>query len=312
MLLPYVVLLRLHTLIYPVPYLFPEEFNSYFSEWLFSGFINPISQAVASILLVFIQALLINQLFIYHKISRETTLFAGLVYALFVSVNPLTNYFSPLLVANTFVILGLYNLLKTFKVADAGALIFNSGIFIGLASVLYTPYSILLFFGIIALLVIRSFRIKEKLQYFAGILTPYYLLGVLLYWNDTNIENLNFISGIFFHLPSLELPINILRLFPALALLLMIPVCIFMYGNLSGRKNVQIQKKIDIIFWLLAFVFISFLLFRTEGQFHLLALAIPLSLLMGILMSESRRYILFELWHLLFILIAGISQYGGF
>ena len=312
MLLPYTVLLRLHTLIFPVSYQFPEAYNSYFSEWLFSQFTHPILQSVGAILIIFIQALIINHLFVYHKVSRESTLFAGLLYILFVSVNPETNYFSPLLVANTFIILALHNLLKTFKITNAGALIFNAGIFIGLASVFYTPYAILAVFGILSLLIIRSFRLREKLQYLAGILTPYYLLVVLFYWTDTNIEHLNFIKGIFFNLPSVRYPINLISVMPALILLLLIPTILINYGIISGKKNIQLQKKIDIIYWLMLFVLLSFLLFSTEDQFHLLALAVPLSLITAILMSESKRSILFELCHLAALIVAGIAQYSGY
>lgn len=310
LLLPYIFILRLHTLIYPVAYYFDDQSNSFLTHFLFGGFNNPYYQSIVAVLLVFIQSVLVNYIFVYHKYCREITLFAGLFYALFVSINPATNLLNPVLIANTFVLLALHNLLKSSRIAQAAPYIFNSGFFIALAGLIYTPYTILFIFGVLALIVVRSFKIQEKLQYLAGFVTPVYLLAVLLYWNDADLGKLKLLKGVFFNIPTPEYPVLFFRLMPVFMILLSIPFVLLQYNNLTGRKNVQVQKKSDILYWLMLFGLVSYLLFQNQGQYHFLTLAVPVAILTGMFVSDSKKRVAAELIHLMILIFAGISQYG--
>ena len=310
LLLPYIFILRLHTLVFPASYYFDDPSNSFLSNTLFKGLTSPIYQSISGILLVFIQALIVNYIFNYHKYSRDITLFAGLFYALFVSINPATNSFNPVLISNTFVLLALHNLLKSSRSSQAAPYIFNCGFFIGLAGLLYTPYMILFVFGMLSLIVVRSFKIIEKIQYTAGFITPLYLIGVILYWNGADLSSLRLLKGIFFSFPSPEYPILVFRLMPAFIIMLMILFALVQYGSVTGRKNVQVQKKSDILYWLLLFSLISFLIFQTQGQLHLLTVCIPVALLTAVFVSDSKRKVAVELLHLLVLIFAGLAQYG--
>ncbi|MBK9255491.1 MAG: hypothetical protein IPM42_08395 [Saprospiraceae bacterium] len=309
LLFPYIVLVRIYSLIYPVSYEFSNEKCSFFVHLVLGGFSHPLLQNIVAVILIFIQASLLNYILSRHKISRETTLFAGVVYVLLVSLIPDNNGLSPILIANTFLILAVANLFDCYKQSEAGAFIFNSGFFLGIASVFYTPYFVFIIFGLIALILVRSFRVMEKLRYLSGVLVPYYFMLTYFYIKDIEFAKLELLKGIFFSIPKTILSGNIIDYLSVGLLFLIILFVLYNYNYYISRKNIQAHKKIDISYWLLIFCLISFLLFRTEGKYHLLSLSIPLALLVSINLSESKRKVTYEILHICVLILIGVSGF---
>ncbi|MGB4958535.1 MAG: hypothetical protein WBO36_03610, partial [Saprospiraceae bacterium] len=162
-------------------------------------------QNIVANILIFFHALMINYIFINHRMSREITLFAGVFYVLLVTINIDNSLLSNVLIANSFIILALYNLLKTYKIPHPTANIFNTGFWIGVAGLFYSPYFLFILFGLISLLVLRSFKFIEKLQYFIGCAIPYFLLFTYRYWYGIEFIELNFIKDMFFRIPQLSM-----------------------------------------------------------------------------------------------------------
>jgi Family of unknown function (DUF6427) len=306
--LPYIFILRLNTLLNPIDYQ-THKAESILMDMLYKTIPNPLMQNIIANLLIFIQVLLINQIFIKNRISKEITLFAGLLYILFISIISENNLLSPILIANTFIILAVANLLNTYKLPNATVHIFNTGFFIGVASAIYTPYFTFILFGIIALLLLRSFRILEKLQFFIGLSLPYFFLFTYKYWFNIKFADLDFVKEIFFRLPTLSGD-NLLVFYISVAFLfLCIGFAILNYPSFTSKKSIQSQKKIDIIYWFMFFTLISFFIFKTSGSLHLISLVLPLSLLMGIYLSDSKRIIFNELVHIFIVALIFITQF---
>lgn len=307
--LPYICVVRLNTLISPRLYNGLDGSNGIISNQISTWIPNALVQNIFAIVLIFFQAVLINQIFIKNRLSKEITLFAGIGYIIFVSIISENSLLSPLLIANTFMILAVSNLLNSFKHPEATANIFNSGFFIGLAALIYTPYFIFTIFGLVSLMVLRSFKAIEKVQFFIGFSLPYFLSFTIKYWYDIKFSDFDFLTSLFFNLPAFSFNSYIIYYICILFVLLSVLVVLLKYNVLTSKKNVQSQKKVDIFYWLMLICFISFLVFKTEGSFHMLTLAIPLSMLLGILISDSKSKFLFEIVHLIFISVIMISQF---
>jgi len=309
LLFPYIVVVRIFSLIYPISYEFSNEKCSFFVHLILGGFSNALLQNIFAVILIFIQASLLNYILSRHKISKETTLFAGVVYVLLVSLIPENIGLSPILIANTFLILAVANLFDCYKQADAGALIFNSGFFLGVASVFYTPYLVFILFGLIALILVRSFRIMEKLRYIAGVIVPYYFMLAYFYLKDIEFSKLDLFKGIFFKIPHIAITGNIVGIVSVTLLFLMILFSLYNYNFYISRKNIQAHKKIDISYWILLFCLIGFVLFRTEDKYHLLSLSVPLALLLSINLSDSKRKVMYEVLHICVLILIGLSGF---
>lgn len=308
LLLPYIFIVRIGTLINPVSVKLPQESNI-LQELIFNNITHPIAQSICANLLIFVQAILINNICNKNKLAREITLFSGLFYVLFVSLIPENLPLSNALIANTFIILAVRNLFETYKNAQASAYIFNTGIMIGLASLYYYPYFTFLVFGIISLLMIRSFKIIEKFQFFIGFGIPYFLVSTYRYWYDMPFADFNFIKSILLKLPILKADGLVVTYISIGVLMLGVVFSFINYGNLTAKKAIQSQKKIDIIYVFMLFCFMSMIVFETNIYTHLLTLAFPLATLTGISVSESKKVIFYEFLHLFLLGLIFISQF---
>lgn len=308
LLLPYIFILRLNTVLHPVEFTLGESSNV-FQKSIFFTLTDPLAQNIFANLLIFCQALLINHLYLKNRLSKNATLFPGLFYIIFITLIDENNLLAPILIANTFIILAVLNVLETYKLPQARVYIFNTGFILAMASLFYSPYFAFILFGVISLLQLRSFKIAEKLQFFIGFGVPYFLLFTYRYWFGISYVDLDFINEIFFRIPKFRTDGLIVFYLSVLVPLLCVVLALFNFGNINGKKSIQAQKKIDIIYWVLLFCLISFLIFNTPGLHHLLSLAFPLSVLIGCLVSDTKKTVILEIIHILIVSLIFITQF---
>ncbi len=115
----------------------------------------------------------------------------GMCYILITSLLPDWGHFSAPLLINSIIIWCWYRMVALYNSQSPVSSIFNIGLFLGLATLLYIPafaFLILLFF---ALLIMRPFRIQEWFVGFIGFTAPYYFLCLILYFtHQLNLKNL--------------------------------------------------------------------------------------------------------------------------
>lgn len=141
-----------------------------------------------------------------------------------------------------------------------------------------------------------------------GAVVPYILLGVYAFWSDEwdNFAQLQFVKSIGFldfqSEPGAETILKVV--FVDLFLL----AAIFSYGLYNFKKNIQVQKKISVLYWGLFCAGLTLLFQAGIHTDHLLILAVPLGMMISInFTSASHRWA--ETFHLLIILIILIFQY---
>jgi len=308
LLLPYIFILRLNTFIHPVGYTLAQNTNV-FQKIIFFNLSDPLAQNIFANLLIFCHALLINHIYIKNRLSKNATLFPGLFYIIFITIMDENNLLTPILIANTFIILAVMYVLETYKLPQAKVYIFNTGLILGMASLFYSPYFAFILFGLIALLQLRSFKITEKVQFFIGFGVPYFLLFTYRYWYGISFVDLDFINEIFFRIPEFRTDGLIVFYLSVLVPLLSVVLALFNFGTINGKKSIQAQKKIDIIYWVLLFCLISFFIFNTSGLHHILSLAFPLSVLIGCLVSDAKKNVLLEIVHILIVSLIFITHF---
>ncbi len=263
---------------------------------------------VLAIALIFAQATTINSIVAIHRLDDTVTLFPGLFFILIASALPDFLHLSPLHLANTFYLIALSEAFKIYKKPSAADNIFNIGFWVSVGSLFYFSYAIFIILGFIILNILRAFTIQERLMVFIGALVPYLLTSVYVFWNDqwSDFVQIQFIKNIGFLnfkiAPVIEtyLKIGFVAIFLIIA--------IFSYGLYEFKKNIQIQKKINVLFWCLLFSVFT-LLFQAGIQLdHLLILAVPLGFLIAINFTNlSNRWA--EILHLFILVVVFIFQY---
>lgn len=282
------------------------------ADWVY-GWIGSAGRMaeIAATLLVFLQAVLLNVFFSSNRITREYTLFPGLFYILIASAIPEFLHLSPLLLANTFYLLAYKELFDTYRRPSAAAAIFNSGFWIGVASLFYFSYVEFLIWGFVGLNIMRAFRIRERFMLLIGLVAPYILMGAYHFYVDqwdTWIQS-QFIDS-FDWLDFQKLPSNLLMIKLGLLGLLLL-VLLLGYSGSSGRRTIDVQKKVNLMYWGLLFGGFTLLIQAGITIEHILILAVPMGMLLSIVfVGLSSRWA--EALHILLVATVLFFQYHNF
>ncbi len=252
------------------------------SDWVYS-LISPIGTGAVfgGIFLVFIQSLLINIIVAKFRMATTVTLFPGLFYALLVSVAPEFLALSPILLANTFFILALWELFESYRKNNVAGHIVNIGFWLGIASLFYFSEIVFLLLAFIGLNVLRAFRLNELLMLIIGFCVPYIACAVYFFWYDGfgNFWQAYVLNNCAFL--DIKIDLNIatyinLALFTLISLVILFSVNVY-----YAKKNIQAQKNISVLFWGLFFGLLSFVFQSNLRLEHFLIFMVPSGILLS-------------------------------
>jgi len=296
----YLMVLRLSTFIHPkidIP-----KGQGIMSVWVYDWITpNSIGAQIVALLLVFIQAVLVNQLVGRYRLTGEGTLLPGVFYCLVASFTPEFLSLSPLLMGNTFLIIAVYNLFAVYKNVRCADTIFDIGLWIGVASLFQFSFSILVIWAIVGLAILRSISLKEIMMVILGFLVPNFLMGVYLYYNNSLpsffqnhiAENIGFL-----HMLDKSLPLDYIKI-GIIGVLILITV--LTSGRFFSKRNMAAQKYISILFWLMFFAATTLLVQSNFHMGHLVIFAIPLGILLALTFINIPPAIAEALHTLLFV-----------
>jgi len=151
-------------------------------KWVIS---YPFITKLAAIILLLVQAYFFNYILIDSNIISKNSIIGIFTYSIFMSFNISFNYLAPTLIANTFILIVLYQIFSIYQNPEEYQIIFNVGFMISIASFFYFPAIYLIFFVWISFLLFRMVNWRPWTIVFFGLLTPYLFFFVYLYWNNT-------------------------------------------------------------------------------------------------------------------------------
>lgn len=301
LLLPYTILVRVWSAFGGEAPAF--EIKGLLADWLI-GDLDPQAglTLVLSILIVYAQVLMINRLIIHNRLTSEMTLFPGVFYVLFVSFFPVYNGLSTPLLANTFVILGFDYLLSTHKKTGNASRIFTAAFWLGTAFMCYFGYVTMLFAGLIGLSMIRTVKVQEWLQYLLGVLAPIVIISMLDYLIHGNLAFLAWhFTGLAGFL-DFAFPVG-LRLYIQLGFFGLITLlAITQYGSFTWRTSIQVQKRVNFLYWILFFCAVIVFVQRNINYEEWVTVSLPLSIFTAMMFIRSKQLLLMEILHFLFLL----------
>lgn len=310
LMIPYTFLIRINSWINPKAYAV-QEYDTPFAAYIFNEVIpSPIWQSLLACFLVFLTANFLNRLVIQNRMSKAQTLLPGLFYILITAGMPSGMILSPAMISVCFIVLSLLNLFRTYKNKESAVHIFNAGFYTGIATLIYPASLFLWFFCFIALLNLRSFKVSEIIISLSGLLVPFLLLGTYYYWNDEYGLIYNYfqldkgIIGVFSQF-SLETGLYLL------SIAIIVVYTILRYNTYTMKTAIQVQKKVDIMYWLMLFSLL--MLFFTNGisATHFTILAIPFAFFIGVSYEKIKNGMVAELLHVGIIVAVLFSQFQG-
>ena len=265
---------------------------------------SSIGARITVLLLLAIQVALGNQMVNRYRLADASTVFPGLFIILLSCYSPYFLFLSTFHFVNTLLILILYILLGTYNQPKSADHIFNAGLLTGIAFLFFPPTIYFILFIFIALSILRTYSIKERIMVVCGFIVPPFFAGIYYYWQNSFdlFYKLQF-TGIF-NIPTFTVTpfeyINLLLYFVFICLVLFL---IFSYNKIAYRKIIQSRKRINIMYWILGITFMVLFILPKQGNDVYLLLSLPLGLLTS-LGFISMKPNLAEIFH--FVLILGL------
>lgn len=313
LLLPYACVLRINSLISPKAFMLHAE-DGYLNHLIFTLLKeHALWQSIIGIILVFFQATFINYIVNKNRIATIPNLLPGLSYVLLVSAIPAFQILNPILIAITFLLISINSLFNCAnKFSNAGK-IFNVSFFISLASHIYFPFWVFLLAGYISLVTIRSFKIRERIQYLFGAIIPYFLFSTYYNWYGSISQ---FLSSYLKDNTTFTNLTNGFSNYQLIVIGIFIVFAIFSffkYNDYRKKKTVAAQKKIDILYWFLFFTIPTLFFWKNLELNHFIILIPSLAIFFGMFLLKLKNRLLAELIHLTSLLLIFFTQFqfGG-
>lgn len=297
----YIALLRSSAFVIPLE--IEPRGAGIFAEWVYQWIgANGQWASIAAMVLLLIQGFYLNVLIAEHRLASKVSLFPGLFYVFVCSLLPAFHNLSPVLMANTFLIVVLGEIYGTHKRTKVAGRVFNIGFWVGIASLFYPSFALFVLFGFAGLGIFRPFRIRERLMVIIGGLVPYFLLGTYYFWYDQLPWFLETLRGGFQFLDFVPTAAPLVyRSLGIMAVLLL--VVLFSHRSYLLKQGMDVQRKISVIYWGL-FVSAATILLQSGVQLdHWLVVAVPAGILLSFnfVRMPSRMA---EVIHLLMLVVA--------
>lgn len=256
---------------------------------------------------IFGQAIFLNSIANRHHLFPKSNYFPALTYILITSLFKDWNYLSAALISNWLILAMLSSMLKLYAVADARKQIFNIGCFISLTAMLVFPNVVFILLLLLALAILRPFKVAEWLVGLLGILTPFYFLAGILYLSN-DLDLMKRMIAIGFSLPS-KMDNAPVILTGIAMLIIMIVTGIYYLNIFMSRMLFQNKKWWWVIFGCFFISLIAGIFTVAKGYNQWMAFLIPGSFVIANAWFEERKKWVTNVLFYLFVAVIVFAQW---
>lgn len=258
----------------------------------------PFWSALVALLLVYVQALLINRLADEFRLLPDRSWLPGLFYVLIASSLPELLFLSPPLVAITFLPLALRCIFRCYKQTEVAYLVFDAALWCTMGSLFYPPVFFLLIAGFAGIGIMRSFRLREQFAFVSGVVAPFFLSWLWYFWHDNGFGfwhgQLSGYSGIYHFTPEW----NLKTIFEIGILIALTLILLLSSGVYFRKKLIQAQKCISTLYWFMVVGALTILIQGDLRTTHLLVMAPAAGLFLSMTVASFRHRGMAEILHL--------------
>lgn len=246
-----------------------------------------------------------------HKLYTRPNAFVLLLISSLITLATFTHTLHPSMIATIFIVIAWYNIMLLYGERDTHVLIFNTGFFVGVASLFYTPYIVFILICFLNIQNLSSITLQKTFQYAVSLLLPFFFLGVYHYWSGIPFY-IGKAPDFYQYMERFTVMLSGLKLSYVVGFVVIIFFVLFIilsYTSLYTSKPISIKKKIDALFWWLIGAIASIVIWGDWQPFSLVSIIVPLSLLISIFLSDQKSILIAEFFIFLILLCIGIQQY---
>jgi hypothetical protein len=256
-----------------------------------------------SFLLILIQLFLVSRLDLKYLLSGSRNFFSSLMFVLFASFILPTNYLSPIIIANIFILLAFNRIFAAYNKEKILSNFFDASFLISIASLFYfnTIFIIPLLF--ISALMIKSSPVKEWIVIIIAIIMVYAVFTEIYFIIFGEVTSfLQTINNTFFKNYSFGFS-NLQFRIAALVFSLLSIISFFYFLKESVALNVSIRVFLRILILFYSIVAIIFILTNSFNYELFLFNVFPLSVIASHFFLNNAKKRIMELFFILLILI---------
>ncbi len=264
----------------------------------------PLIATVISLVLLLIQAFLFNTILAVNQLITRRSTFGAFVFVLVFSQSVFQTTIYPFVPASVFIMIALYVLYRIEDKTENQIDIFNTGLFVSIASLFYLPAILLIVWIWISLLMSRSGSFRELMISIVGFFTPYIFLAVFYFMSNSLIKNVLEYNEV----PSLfsfsAITVDWYSLVIWVIIIFLLLQSFSLIFSASGEKSSEIRKKKAIANVLFMFSIPSFA-FLNQHIIQNGLILFPIAILLSYSLSNVKKVLISEL--LLWCLIIAIT-----
>ena len=255
-----------------------------------------------AILLIAAQAIYLNVIVNQYKLVENKTHLSSLFFVVFNSCIFFLLHLNQVVIANSFVLLGVHQLLKLYDNKSSFSFSFNAGFLISIATVIYVPNGIFLIFLWVGLIYMLSPSWRDLTIILLGFSIPI-LFFVSYHFVVGNIATIEFNA---FNSTLFNLEWNLLSWTHKLMFSLLLGIILMAFFRLAttiNRGGLRRYKMLTLMVFMSMITCGSLLFNGADYWATFIILTIPISILVANLFQNMKKQWLAEL---LFILLLGL------
>ncbi len=308
----YLVLMLLTLLLWADVLLQPELIAALqpgFSQQWLNAWVSahPLPAIIASVILLFLQALLLNQILENYRLTGRNQLLTAALYILMMSSAPVLVQPNAFIVVNFLMILLLYRMFNFYGNNEPYSTVFDAGIITGIASLIYFPVIYFVVFIWLGLILYLNFNWRTWLISIIALLTPYLFIAVWFYWQGTLAgQTAHFISNFTVKpAPQFHTDSYVYFIWPLFALLVLTG-----FGRVLRsitENTIEVRKNFRLLIIFLVFAGITVIFSGVMLKFHLMLTLIPLTAFLSAYLSQARKIF----WSEIIVALIMITIFAG-
>ena len=263
---------------------------------------NPWTAQIIAFVLMLIEAFLLLRIDLKFIIVEDKVIMPPLIYVLTISMLARNYNVLPVMLANLFLMMAIMRTFDSERFPEQKRYYFESGLLIGVGSLLFPPLMVMMLFVLATQFVMRYFDIREFLASVLGFVLPtfFYLFGMFmideqdLFWSR---------FGQVFETQEFTLHFNIVQICAICYMALFALIALIVMSQYIRMYKVTTRKYFMLFFWLIIISVAGFFLVPCSGLTMLAFLSIGLAFITSLYFMQIRRNAVGEM--LLLLLIIG-------
>lgn len=233
-------------------------------------------------------AYLLSFLCTKHELTENQNELPTLFYLIISASLGFSSTFHPVIPATTILLFSINKLFEIYREENSLSTIFDASFLLSLSFLIYSPFLVFILIPIIALLIMKPFKINEWIASITGLIMPFFILTMFLYvMNSDFTEIYKILSNTFLKINPFIFNPSLL-IFQVTLILLLLYSIYFLYSRINMFK-VKSQKSMHVFLWMIAFGTIGIFLINEINLLFFTLFIIPTSVFLANYFGRIKR-----------------------